>query len=266
MQDTKDLVKRINHSSTMLTTSMAWYNLYENVDYLNTKANVPKAQTPAQMADIIDYHCYQYGNVNPERVVAVVHRLRVSTDSVPAAKGKTIFCSEGGWIKIPPATWTRSQNWLSRYLIAVSSTGVLDFNLFQYDAYLGNTSEVPGSLADLWVPNTSFFCTTPAQRGFYCPAHISWEAVYNWLGNITYNGPCSYRPVTGGKVWTCNHTSTGTYIKGQFVWYDMLDQSRNYTVPPGFTKEQDINGNVTDITPGQPIMISNSPLLLMSFD
>jgi hypothetical protein len=265
MQDAKVVVKRINRSSTMLTTSMAWYNLYQNVDYLNTKANIPEAQTPAKMADIIDYHCYQFGNVNPERVVAVIHRLRVSTDSVPEAKGKTIFCSEGGWIKIAPATWTRSQNWLSRYLISVTSTGVLDFNLFQYDAYLGNNEQGPGPLASLWVPDTSFFCSIPAKRGFYCPADISWEAVYHWLGNITYNGPCTYHPVNGGKVWTCNHTSTGTYTKGQFVWYDLLDQSRSYTVPFGFTKEQDINGNITDITPGKPIMISNSPVLLMSF-
>jgi hypothetical protein len=73
-----------------------------------------------------------------------------------------------------------------------------------------------------------------------------------------------YRATKDGKIWSCDHSSTGQYQAGQFVWYDVVDQTWTYIVPSGFTREQDIEGNITDITPGSKIVISNSPILLMS--
>lgn len=265
MQDAKAIVKQVNPSTTMLTHAMAWYNLPENIDYLTTKANIQGAQTPAEMADIIDYHCYQYPTKPPERVIGVLEKLRQSTDSVPAAKGKPIFCSEGGWIAFAPTSWTHGVNWFARYLLSLSSTGILDFNLFQYDTYmLNNGKGLPARLVDFWAPTTAYSCDIPASRGYFCPTEIVWQQVYQWLEGITYQGPCVHHPTKEGKIWTCDHTSTGQYQTGKFVWYDLLDQTWSYIVPPGFTKEQDINGHITNIIPGLPIVISNSPVLLMS--
>ena len=265
MQDAKRIVKQVNPSATMLTHAMAWYNLDENIDYLNTKANVPQAQTPAQMAEIIDYHCYQYGSTPPERVIAVLARLRQSTDSVPAARGKKIFCTEGGWIAVAPTSWTHGKNWFSRYLLSLSSTGILDFNVFQYDTYLLNNGDgLPARLVDLWAPTTHYSCDIPASPGYFCPTEIVWQQVYQWLEGVTFEGPCIHRGTKQGKIWWCDHTSTGQYRKGKFVWYDALDLLCDYTVPPGFKLEQDIDGNITNITPGTKIVISNSPVLLMS--
>jgi hypothetical protein len=265
MQDAKRIVKQINPAATMLTHAMAWYNLSENVDYLTTKANIPKAQTPAELAEIIDYHCYQYASKAPERVVPVLAKLRELTDSVPASRGKPIFCTEGGWIANAPTSWVHGQNWLARYLLGLSSTGILDFNLFQYDTYrLNNGNGLPARLVDLWAPTTHYSCNIPASFGYFCPTEMVWQRVYQWLEGVTFQGPCLHRATKQGKIWSCDHTSTGQYQTGQFVWYDVTDQTWIYIVPQGFTQEQDINGNITDITPGSRITISNSPVLLMS--
>lgn len=217
------------------------------------------------MADIIDYHCYRYPIKSPEGIIPVLARLRLSTDSVPAAKGKTIFCSEGGWIAFAPDSWTHGVNWFARYLLSLDSTGIGDFNLFQYDTYrLNNGDGNPARLVDFWAPTTAYSCYIPASFGYFCPTAAVWERVYQWLGGITFQGPCVHLATRQGKIWTCDHTSTGQYQTGQFVWYDMVDQTWTYIVPEGFTREQDINGNITTITPGTKIVISNSPVLLMS--
>jgi hypothetical protein len=147
----------------------------------------------------------------------------------------------------------------------VSSTGIIDFNLFMYDNYLDNTSGGPGPLAVLWAPSTKYYCSIPASPGDFCSPEISWSRVYAWLEGVTFQAPCANRRVVGGNVWICEHTSSGQYQTGEFVWYDALDETREYRVPYGFTEEQDINGNITSIVPGQSILLSNSPVLLMSF-
>ena len=265
MQDEKAIVNKINPAAKVMTVAMAWYNLSDDYAYLNTKANVSQAQTPAQLADIIDYHCYVYGYKRPEIVIATLAKLIQLAESIPAAAGKPISCSEGGWIKTAPATWTDAQNWLARYLLSVSSTGVIDFNLFMYDNYIGNTSVGPAALAALWAPSTKYYCSIPASPGDFCLPEISWSRVYDWLEGVTFQAPCTSQRVADGNIWLCEHTSSGQYQTGEFVWYDTLDQTREYRVPPGFTEEQDINGNITSIFPGQSISISNSPILLMSF-
>jgi hypothetical protein len=252
----------INPDAQIMTVAITAKKYGNKLDiaYLNSLANVSPVQTPEQLADVLDIHCYLAGTDTPEGIIAEVQSLQTLT-------AKPFYCTEGGWQRThPPTTWAHSADWMGRFMLSVASTGVIGFDFFQYDGYLTNTATGPGSEV-LWAkknPPNNYFCSIPASPGFFCPPEVDWTAIYQWTRNITFAQACTGQPVKPrGNIWTCDHTSTGgTYTTGKFLWFDVLDKTAQYTVPAGFSEEFEIDGSSEFVTPGQILTLTNSPILL----
>jgi hypothetical protein len=90
------------------------------------------------------------------------------------------------------------------------------------------------------------------------PGGFAYNQTYTWMVGSTVN-PCSNQ----ANVWTCGVVTSSS--GGEFVWYNVQDGSTtNYTVPPGISWEQDINGNRTPVHPGEIISVGDNPVLLTS--
>jgi hypothetical protein len=269
MWDESNIVKAINPSAKMMTVALAG-GVSGDIAYLNTKPNVTGAQSPAQLADIVDYHCYIFATSQPETIVKFLKFVIKETNSVPDAAGKPVSCSEGGW-GAPRGTngfssWTQATNWLDRYLLALSSTGIVNFNVYMYDNFLDNFNGLPSFNPDLWAKDNTYGCLNPTVdgNGFLCDTGVDWTMIHQWTRNLTFNNPCQSQPSGAGNIWTCDHHSTGgVYVNGQFVWFDVLDGEANYTIPTGFSAMSDIKGKVKTLASGQAITLTNSPVLLM---
>jgi hypothetical protein len=262
-----------NRDAKMMTVAMYPPEDGDGV-YLQTVPDAgPDSKSPADLADIVNIHCYSYqppGNsfAPPERIIHLIEEgLPELRTYVP---GKPIFCTEGGW-GVAPASWADTATYMPRLLLSVASTGVMGFNLFGYDFYHTESDADAGpGLGDLWVSpadeqyNPACSVQTPLKVGTFCPAAPGWIGAYRWVQGVTFAGVCKSQPVSaGGNIWTCGHTSSlGTYSDGEFVWYDLLDQTTAYSVPSPFVREEDLEGRSTTVTPGSSITLSNSPVLL----
>jgi hypothetical protein len=67
----------------------------------------------------------------------------------------------------------------------------------------------------------------------------------------------------GSNVYNCAHTSSN-YAHGLFVWYGVMNESTQYTIPSGYDRMENMAGKTTPITEGQQITLTNSPILLTS--
>jgi hypothetical protein len=80
--------------------------------------------------------------------------------------------------------------------------------------------------------------------------------------------PCSRNGGTVfSAVYTCDLTRTGGY-QARAVWdtnqtcANGVCTTSSYTPDPMFVQYRDVDGNVTPITPGQPIQVGAKPILL----
>jgi hypothetical protein len=255
----------INPSAKMETIALNGGGDPLDKEYLATLPNIPLAETPAQLADIFNYHCYKfYPNAEGTIGTGMATMRFVAND--PYLKGKPVFCTEGGWLpgsrKVKPDTWTHAADFISRYLLGLASTGVQRFILFGYDFY--SNMDAPGLLAQLSDNVPTNGCTESTDHGYLCPTGVAWTRIGAWLTDVNFSGPCTSTVSGAGHIWTCSHTSAGgTYKSGQFAWFDVSDETTKYQVPTGFSREENMKGDITRLSRHQSIVLSNSPVLLM---
>lgn len=251
----------INSKAKILTAAI--FGDGAAVKYLEAVPKITNGASSAVLADIINTHPYVFGKSRPERVIEQISHFRDVIAKVPATSGKPIFGTEGGWVKSTPTTWAHAVTWLPRFMLALSSTGIGEFSLFGYDFSALNTSTGPG-FVDLWAADSSTFCAKPAAPGMFCPVEVGYVQVYRWLQGISFKSVCSGVTSGAGKIWSCDHTSSGAYTEGRFIWFDVQEGTAKYNVPAGFTQIQDIDGKISPVTVGQSLTLTNSPLLLMN--
>lgn len=116
------------------------------------------------------------------------------------------------------------------------------------------------------------------QGGFVCPAGLAMNQVAKWTVGATFDMPCSCSASPNGGncaastptgIWQCSITRTNGY-KGLFVWDNTATTfpcsnaacgSTSFTVSPGYTDWQDLNGNVTPLN-GATVSIGAKPILI----
>jgi hypothetical protein len=274
MQDEKCIVKgagpgckdkAINPAAQILTVALDDGGNPLDVQYLNATANVTPVGSPAQLADLVNYHGYVSGTLPPENVVGQYASDYRELAQVPAAAKKQIYITEGGWKQAkPPADWAETASWFPRYLLSLASTGIHGFNFFFYDGYDDNTKTGP-TMAVLWAasdPPDNYWCSLPASPGHFCSTGPGWMKIYSWLQGVTFSGSCAPTD-EGSNVYNCAHTSSN-YAHGLFVWYGVMNESTQYTIPSGYDRMENMAGKTTPITEGQQITLTNSPILLTS--
>jgi len=142
-------------------------------EYLATLPNIPLAETPAQLADAFNYHCYEF-YPHAEGTIGLGVSTMTFVANNPNLKGKPVFCTEGGWIggsqNVKPDTWPHAAHFTARYLLGLASTGVQRFIMFGYDFY--STIDDPGPLAQLADKVTTFGCTVSTAHGYLCPTGL----------------------------------------------------------------------------------------------
>lgn len=252
----------INASAKMMTIALQGAGVPVDRAYLATIPNIPQGATPAQLADIVNFHCYE-NLATPENQISHGMLTLQYAESNPDLRGKPVFCTEGGWGGlIAPDTWTHGTDFLSRFLLGLASSGVQRFILFGYDFY--SQTDGPGSLAQLADTVPDHGCTLLTPHGFLCPTGVAWTRIAAWLKDVNFAGPCTSTASGAGHIWTCSHTTAGEgYSSGQFAWFDVLDQIALYPAPSNFTRQEDMSGAITMLVKGGSIPLSNSPVLLM---
>jgi hypothetical protein len=256
----------INASAKMMTIALNGGGDPLDKQYLATVPNIPLGATPAQLADIFNYHCYAAFPKAEGEIAHGTNTLKYVNGN-PDMRGKPVYCTEGGWEDangrgVFPDTWPHAADFIARYLLGIASSGVQRFILFGYDFY--STVNGPGALAQLTDAATTHGCTVPGPHGFLCSTGIAWTQIAAWLTDITFGGPCTSTVSGTGHIWTCSHTTAGLgYHSGQFAWFDVQDATALYLVPGNFTRQQDMSGVITSVVTGSSILLSTSPLLLM---
>ena len=255
----------INASAQVTTIALNGGGDALDREYIATVPNIPLGETPAQLADIFNYHCYATFPNAESQIALGIGTLKFVSNN-PDLKGKPVFCTEGGWIVgahgAPPDTWPHAADFTARYLLGLASSGVQRFIVFGYDFY--STVNGPGRLEQLFDSTAAHGCTVPGLHGFFCQTGTAWTQIADWLIGVTFAGPCSSTASGTGHIWTCSHTITGQdYHAGQFAWFDVLDNTALYLVPHGLTRQEDMNGDITPVADGSSILLSNSPVLLM---
>ncbi len=255
----------INASAQVMTIALNGGGDSLDKEYVATIPNIPMGETPAQLADIFNYHCYA-SFPNAESAINLGASTLKFVSNNPDLKGKPVFCTEGGWIVgahgNPPDTWQHAADFTARFLLGLASSGVQRFIIFGYDFY--SSIDGPGNLEQLSDISTAHGCTVSSSHGFLCETGVVWTQIASWLQGITFAGPCTGTPSGTGRIWTCSHTTAGNgYQSGQFAWFDVLDDTALYQVPDTFTRQEDMSGTITAVVSGSSIPLSNSPVLLM---
>jgi hypothetical protein len=255
----------INASAQVMTIALNGGGDPLDKEYVATIPNIPMGETPAQLADIFNYHCYA-SFPNAESAINLGASTLKFVSNNPDLKGKPVFCTEGGWIVgahgNPPDTWQHAADFTARFLLGLASSGVQRFIIFGYDFY--SSIDGPGNLEQLSDISTAHGCTVSSSHGFLCETGVVWTQIASWLQGITFAGPCTGTPSGTGRIWTCSHTTAGNgYQSGQFAWFDVLDNTALYQVPDTFTRQEDMSGTITAVVSGSSIPLSNSPVLLM---
>ncbi|HEX8818277.1 MAG TPA: hypothetical protein VF753_22495 [Terriglobales bacterium] len=255
----------INSQAQILTVALDDGGNPLDIQYLNATANVNPVNSPAQLADFINYHGYVAGSLPPENVVGQYASDYREIAQVPAAANKKIYITEGGWKEAkPPANWSDTASWFPRYLLSMASTGIHGFNFFFYDGYAHDTKTGP-TMPVLWAasnPPDNYWCSLQASPGYYCSTGPGWMKIYTWLQGVLFSGSCVQTPA-GSNIYNCAHTSS-QYAHGLFVWYGVMNGSTEYTIPAGYDRMENMGGKTTPVNEGQKITLTDSPILLSS--